>query len=64
MKNKLISAVFAIGITVCLMGNTIFAEESEQHVEIPDTGNINAACFIVPATLALVTIVLKKRSKK
>lgn len=63
MLKRVLSTVFALGISVCLMGNTIHAEEDEK-VDVPDTGNLNASYFIVPGTLALITVIVKKHRDK
>ena len=53
--------IAAAAMTLCAGGHTVFAETAQT---VPETGNISVTAYIVPAALAAVTVIAKKKNKK
>ncbi|MGN0692235.1 MAG: hypothetical protein ACI4K7_07805 [Oscillospiraceae bacterium] len=53
--------IAAAAMTLCMGGNAVYAEAAQT---VPETGNIGVTAYIVPAALAAVTVIAKKKNKK
>lgn len=58
---KVFLFIAAAAMTFCAGGTEVCAQAAQA---VPETGNISVTAYIVPAALAAVTVIAKKKNKK
>lgn len=57
---KAVLFIAAAAMTFCAGGNSVYAEAAQA---VPETGNISIMAYVVPAALAAVTVIAKRKKK-